>query len=384
MKRKVCVVTGSRADYGHLRPLIKAIAREKNFTLQLVATGMHLSKDFGMTYREIEKDGFKITQKVAVDLKIDTPAGISHSMSVGIEKFAKVYQAIRPDLVVVLGDRFEILSAVIPAYIARIPIAHLHGGEVTEGAFDEGLRHSMTKMSHWHFVATKQYAKRVIQLGEEPNRVFNVGAIGLDNLKSLKLLSSQSLEKILGFRFLERNLLVTFHPVTLEENTASAQMNNLLSALGELKNTLLIFTKSNADTGGRVINAMIDNFVKKHPQTSRAFVSMGQLKYWSTMCYVDGVVGNSSSGLLEAPSFKVGTVNIGDRQRGRVKADSVIDCLPSKKAIQSAIAKLYSPNFQKKLRNVKNPYGSGSSAPKIIKVLKRKQLVDIKKCFYDV
>jgi len=384
VKRKICVVTGSRADYGHLRPLIQAIKEDKQLILQILATGMHVSADFGLTYREIEKDGFKINHKLNILLKDDTPTDISSSMSVAVRKFAAIYKKLNPDVVVVLGDRFEIISAVLPAYIARIPVAHLHGGEVTEGAVDDALRHAITKMSLWHFASTKEYRKRIIQLGEEPKRVFNCGAVGLDNLRSLKLLSQKQIELRFGFKFKKKNFLITFHPVTLENNTAKMQFKNLLSVLRDQKDTLLIFTKSNADTGGRSINALIDQFVKKNSENAVAFTSMGQLRYFSTLQYVDGVIGNSSSGIIEVSSFKKGTINIGDRQKGRIIPKSVIHCTPTKKNIRKAINKLCSLSFKKVLKTVKNPYGDGKTAQRIIAVLKSKNLPDVKKKFFDI
>ena len=271
--------------------------------------------------------------------------------------------------------------------IARIPIAHLHGGEITEGAFDEAMRHSITKMSHLHFTATGEYRKRVIQLGEDPANVFNVGGLGIDNIKNLQLMSREEFENAINFKLGTKNLMITFHPTTLEPDTAREQFQNLLYALDELKDTRFIFTKPNADTEGRVIANKIDEYTYFRRENNKmiAFVNLGQLKYLSAMQFVDGVVGNSSSGLTEAPTFKVGTINIGDRQRGRIKADSVIDCKPTKDSILTAIEKLYSKEFQEKLKNVKNPYGEGGAARKIKKVLKEKDLSDIlKKQFYDI
>jgi GDP/UDP-N,N'-diacetylbacillosamine 2-epimerase (hydrolysing) len=284
----------------------------------------------------------------------------------------------------VLGDRFEILAAVAAAMVARIPVAHLHGGEATEGAFDEAIRHSITKMSHLHFVAADEYRKRVIQLGEQPERVFLVGGLGIDNIKKLTLLDRPSLEASLGFKLGRRNLLVTFHSVTLENATSAQQMAELLAALEKLENTHLIFTMPNADTHGRVLFDMIKQFVSIHPN-SRAFISLGQLLYLSCIQHVDGVVGNSSSGLLETPSFGKGTINIGDRQLGRLKAKSVIDCNPDRDSISKAIEHLYSSPFQAMLKTVRNPYGEGGASEKIVQVLQDSPLESIlKKNFYDL
>jgi len=384
MKRKVCVVTGSRAEYGLLRLLIREV--EKDLDLQLLVTGMHLSKEFGFTYREVEKDGFRINKKINILSRSDKAVDVAKSTGKAIENFAKAYKELKPEIVVVLGDRFEIFGAAAAAHISRIPIAHIHGGELTEGAFDDAFRHSITKMSQLHFVSTEEYRRRVIQLGEDPKRVFNVGAIGLDNIKKLKLFPKKELENNLNFRFNKHNFLVTFHPVTLENNTSKKQFQNLLNAFKELKDTNIIFTKTNADTGGRIINVMIDSYTKRNKGRAISFASLGRLRYLSTMQYVDAVVGNSSSGIIEAPSFKIGTINIGDRQKGRIKADSVIDCKPDKESILMALKILYSKKFQKKLKDVKNPYEKeGDASKKIKEVIKKSDLSGIlKKEFYDL
>jgi len=317
MIRKICVVTGSRADYGLLYWLMREIESIDNLKLQIVVTGMHLSPEFGLTFNQIEQDGFIIDYKVEMLLSSDSGIGISKSMGLGMIGFADAFEGLKPDLLVLLGDRFEIFSAASVATILKIPIAHLHGGETTEGAFDESFRHSITKMSHLHFVSMLDYRHRVIQLGEYPDRVFNVGAIGIDNIKRLSLLSRKDTEESIGFSLGKRNLLITFHPATLEKSTSKEQFSNLLGALEELEKTNLFFTKTNADTDSRVINKMIDKYVKNHSDKAIAYTSLGQLRYLSVMKHMDGIVGNSSSGLLEAPSFKIGTVNIGDRQRLR-------------------------------------------------------------------
>ncbi len=385
MSRKICVVTGSRAEYGLLYWLMKEIQSEPDLELRIIATGMHLSPEFGLTYREIEKDGFCIDHKVDMLLNSDTPAGVAKSMGLGLIRFGETLQELQPDLMLVLGDRFEIFSAVAAAMVACIPVAHLHGGESTEGAFDEAIRHSITKMSHLHFVAAEEYRKRVIQLGEHPDRVFLVGGLGIDNIKKLDLLDCSALQTALGFELGPKNLLVTFHPVTLENATAREQFSALLMALNELEETHFIFTKANADTDGRIINQMIDEYVAKNPQKAVAYASLGQQRYLSTMQYVDGVMGNSSSGLIEAPSFAKGTINIGDRQRGRLKAESVIDCNPERGSIATAIEKLYSKDFQVTLKNVQNPYGEGGASKKIVKLLKDCKFESIlKKAFYDL
>ena len=350
-QRKVCVVTGTRAEYGLLRWVMEEIRESASLELQVIATGMHLSPEFGLTYRDIEADGFRIDRKVEMLLSADTPSGISKSMGVAMIGFADAYDQLRPDLLLVLGDRYEILAAVTAAMIAQVPIAHLHGGETTEGAFDEAIRHSITKMSHLHFVAAEEYRKRVIQLGENPDRVFQVGGLGIDNIHRLPLLSREALEEALDFSLGERNLLITFHPVTLEQNSSLKQMKELLTALKLQERTKLILTMPNADTEGRVLFGMIEEFVRQNPERAKAFTSLGQLRYLSCLQHVDAVIGNSSSGLAEAPSFRIGTVNIGDRQQGRLKAESVIDCNPEQKINFRSFAAPLLPSLSTKAEN---------------------------------
>jgi len=381
---KVCVVTSTRAEYGLLYWLMKEIEQDKDLELQIIATGMHLSPEFGLTYKEIEKE-FKIDKKIEILLSSDTPIGVSKSMGLAQISFAEAFEELKPDFIVVLGDRFELIPIVSTAVVFNIPMVHLHGGETTEGAMDEMFRHAVTKMSYLHFTSTKEYRKRVIQLGEDPSRVYNVGAMGIENIKRLKLLSREEFEKSINFKLNKKNILVTFHPVTLEKATAKEQFEELLNAIDELKDTNIIFTKANADTDGRVINKMIDEYVAKNKNKAIAFTSLGQLRYLSALQYVDAVVGNSSSGIIEAPSFKIGTINIGDRQKGRIKAKSVIDCEPKKENIKKAFEKLYSSEFQKLLKNVKNPYENEKfPSKKIVEVLKNTKIENIKKSFYDL
>lgn len=385
MTRKVCVVTGTRAEFGLLRWLMGEIRNHPELELQVIATGMHLSPEFGSTYREIEEAGFEIDARVEMLLSSDTNTAVTKSMGLGVIGFADAYERLAPDIVVVLGDRFEIFAAASAALIAGLPIAHLHGGETTEGAFDEAIRHSITKMSHLHFVAADEYRQRVIQLGEHPDRVFNFGGMGIDAIKRIKLLSREELERSLELRFGQKNLLVTFHPVTLEGEAGSvAQMSELLAALDKLDDTTLIFTMPNADTGGRELSAMVREFTQAHPN-AKVYTSLGQLRYFSCLAQIDGVVGNSSSGLAEAPSFNIGTVNIGDRQKGRLKAKSVIDCEPNREAIQTALETLYSDEFRASLAAVTNPYGNGGASEAIVKVLAKYPLENIrKKQFYNL
>ena len=381
---KVCVVTGTRAEYGLLYWLIKGISEDKALTLQLIVTGMHLSPEFGLTVKEIENE-FKIDSKVEMLLSSDTPVGISKSIGLGIISFAESYERLKPDLIVVLGDRYEIFSAATSAMISRIPIAHLHGGEATEGLIDEPIRHSITKMSHLHFTATEIYKKRVIQLGEHPDRVFNVGGLGVDVIKKIKLLNKEAFEESVKFKLLAKSYLVTFHPTTLEKSSAEIQFTELLNALSSLSNVSIIFTKSNSDTDGRIINKLIDNYVAENRDHSIAFSSLGQLRYLSALNIVDCVIGNSSSGLAEAPSFNVATINIGDRQRGRIKAKSVIDCEPIKESILDAIEKSENAKFREQLKYISNPYGEGGASQEIIRIIKEYEMNDlIKKEFYDL
>ncbi|MDF1683498.1 MAG: UDP-N-acetylglucosamine 2-epimerase [Legionellaceae bacterium] len=383
--KKICVVTGTRAEYGLLRWVMQGIKDSSVLELHVLVTGAHLSPEFGLTYREIEADGFRINHKVEMLLSSDTAVGVTKSMGLAMCGFADVFADAKPDLLLMLGDRFELLAAASAAMIACIPIIHLHGGETTEGAFDEVVRHAITKMSHLHFVAAEEYRNRVIQLGEIPERVFQVGGFGIDNILKLELFSRAALEESLDFKFGPRNLLVTFHPVTLEQGMAVAQMRELLTALDMLSGTHIILTAPNADPEGRVLFEMLDDFVQRHPNTAKLFTSLGQQRYLSCIQHVDGVVGNSSSGLIEVPSFKKGTVNIGDRQQGRMKASSVIDCKTTKLDIQQAIQYLHSAEFQANLAEVVNPYGEGGASEKVVEVLEScDSSMLLKKHFYDL
>lgn len=382
--KKICIVTGTRAEYGLLYWLLKEIEADDELQLQLIVTGAHLSPEFGLTYKTIE-DEFRIDKKIEMLLSSDTAIGISKSMGLALISFGEAFVELEPDLVVLLGDRYEIFAAASAAMISRIPMAHIHGGELTEGAFDDAIRHSITKMAHLHFTATDEYRRRVVQLGENPDAVFNVGGMGIENIKRLKLLSKEEFEESIGFTLGQKNILVTFHPVTLENRTAKEQFKELLDAIDDLPQTRIIFTKANSDTDGRIINQMIDEYVFKNTHKSIAFISMGQLRYLSALQFVDCVVGNSSSGLLEAPSFKIGTVNIGDRQKGRIKAESILDCEPAKASIAAAFEKLYSSEFQSSLKSVKNPYGDGCASRQIVLQIKKSNLDNIlKKVFHEV
>ena len=382
--KKVCVITGTRAEYGLLKNLVKQFESSKMIDLQLVVTGMHLSPEFGMTLWEIEQDGFFPDRKIEILLSSDSPSSITKSIGVGMLGFADAFKELEPDLIILLGDRFEIFAAAAAAMIARIPVGHIHGGEATEGLIDEAIRHSITKMSLLHFVATPEYRKRVEQLGECPQRVYLVGGLGVDALMNTEMKNKTQLERELSLTFGPKNLLVAFHPVTLEENTSALQMQELLDALEKLKDTSLIFTMPNADTEGRAIKAKIDSFCENKPHAYQ-FDSLGQTNFYSCLAQVDGLIGNSSSGVLEAPSFQIGTVNIGDRQKGRVFAESIIQCNPNKTDIIIAIERLYSSNFQKMIKNVKNPYGKGGASSKILKIIENINLDGVlKKQFYEI
>ncbi|AKP26374.1 GDP/UDP-N,N'-diacetylbacillosamine 2-epimerase (hydrolyzing) [Leptospira interrogans serovar Manilae] len=385
MKRKICVITGTRADYGLLRWLILEISKSSKLDLQIIATGMHLSPEFGLTYKEIENDGFLIHKKIEILLSSDSTVGVSKSIGLGLIGFSEAFADLSPDIILVLGDRFEIFAATVAALISRIPVVHLHGGETTEGAFDEGIRHSITKMSHLHFVAANEYRNRVIQLGEDPSHVFLVGGMGIDGIKKSNLLKKEELESSLNIKFKKNNLLITFHPVTLEESTAKVQMIELLSSLETLSpETGLIFTMPNADTDGRIIFELVKEFTSSH-SNAWYFTSLGQTRYLSCLQFVDAVVGNSSSGIIEAPSFKIGTINIGDRQKGRLRAKSIIDCEPKKIEIIDAFKRLYSSDFQKNLSTTVNPYGEGGASEKIVRILEKIDIQGIlKKKFFNL
>jgi GDP/UDP-N,N'-diacetylbacillosamine 2-epimerase (hydrolysing) len=384
MTRKICVVTGSRADYGLLRSVMQGIKNDPNLIIQVIATGMHLSPTFGLTYKEIESDGFFIDEKVEVITEIDTPEEISQSIAKGITGCAKAFNRLEPDLILLLGDRYEIFSAAIAAHVALIPIAHIHGGELTGGALDEAFRHSISKMSSLHFVAAEEYKKRLIQLGENPKSIYLAGGLGVDSIKKYKLLNKYELENELNIKFLDKSLLITFHPETLDIEGSEFQFKELLKALSNFKDTTLIFTMPNADTGGRKLINMVKEFVIEN-KNAKAFTSLGQLLYFSCILNMDGVVGNSSSGVIEVPSFKKATVNIGDRQLGRLQAESIINCKPLKKDILNAIEKLYSSSFQTLLDKVINPYSGTGVNEKIIEILGATSLDGIiKKAFQDL
>ncbi|REC51458.1 UDP-N-acetylglucosamine 2-epimerase (hydrolyzing) [Chryseobacterium piscium] len=382
--RKVCVVTATRAEYGLLKPLMQLIKESDQLQLQIIATGAHLSPEFGLTYKNIENDGFVINEKVEILLSSDTPASIAKTMGMAMMGMADVLPRLNPDLIVILGDRYEMLSIASAATIFKIPIAHLHGGEITEGAYDDAIRHSITKMSHLHFTSTEEYKNRVIQMGENPKNVFNVGAIGLDNIRDLKLLSKEELEADLGVSFKKYNYQVTFHPETLGNLSSAEQFQNLLNVITKQEDSFFIFTKANADTDGRIINQMIDDFVSEHPTIAKAYSSLGTLRFLSVVKICDAIVGNSSSGILEAPSLFTPTINIGYRQKGRSQALSIINVDNSEEDISSGFESVKKMTAENKLSEVKNPYDNGGAAKEILKKIIEYKTIETNKSFYNL
>lgn len=382
--RTIGVVTVARSDYGIYLPILHRIQDDPDLHLHLIVAGMHLSPEFGLTVRAIEQDSFEIGDRIEMLLSSDTPEGIAKSTGLGVIGFAQAYSRFRPDILLVLGDRFEMLSAVIAAVPFKIPVAHIHGGESTEGAIDEVIRHAITKMSHLHFVATEAYARRVIQMGEEPWRVVVTGAPSLDNLRRMRLLSREELEQRYGLDLSAPFLLVTYHPVTLEYEKTEEQVRELLAALKEV-DLNLIFTYPNADTSSRTVIRMIHDFVSHCPR-ARIMVNLGTQAYFSLMKYATAMVGNSSSGIVEAASFKLPVVNIGNRQQGRVRSKNVIDVSCHRTEIMAAIKTAVSPEFRAGLQDIDNPYGDGHASERIVAKLKRLTLNDelLKKRFHEV
>ncbi|MDO6759745.1 UDP-N-acetylglucosamine 2-epimerase [Tamlana sp. 2_MG-2023] len=382
---KICIATGTRAEYGLLKPLMQAIQSEATWQLQLLVTGAHLSPEFGLTYKIIETDGFKIDKKVEMLLSADTSSSIVKSMGMGMVGYADAFAELNPDLLFILGDRYEMLSVASSALIFNIPIAHIHGGEITEGAYDDAIRHSITKMSHLHFASTEAYKNRIIQLGENPKNVFNVGAIGLDSIKNLKLLTKEELEENLDIKFKKYNYQVTFHPSTLDKESPENQFQILLNAISKQEDSFFVFTKANADTGGRIINKMIDEYVSQNIDKATAFTSLGNLRFLSLVQYCDAIIGNSSSGILEAPSLNSATINIGNRQKGRIQARSVVNSNLDEQDILEAFSQIKQDTFKKDLARIINPYDNGGSCHKIMDVLKKINLESFQtKPFFDL
>lgn len=382
--RKIAVVTGTRADYGLIYWLMKEIQEDPDLELQVIVTGMHLSPQFGLTYRTIEEDGFSIDWKVDVLMSSDTNKAVSQSVGLGIIGFAEAFDRLQPDIVVLTGDRFETLAAAQAAMFANIPAAHLYGGEVTEGAVDESIRHSITKMSYVHFTAAEPYRNRVIQLGEQPNRVFNLGAPGLDHLMKTALLSRQELSKQLNFSLDRPYFLVTYHPATWGNTPPLEALDELLEALESFTAFSVIITKPNADAGGRSLIPRLEQYAAERKERVFLTTSLGQIRYLSAMKYTVAVIGNSSSGIIEAPSMSVATVNIGDRQKGRLRSMSILDCEESQESIVEAIQRAVSSEFQRTLKQAMPVYGSGNASPRIKEVLKSLDLSrGTAKSFYD-
>ena len=382
---KICFISGSRADYGLLSNLMKFFKNDKKYNLQIIVTGSHLSKMHGLTYNEIEKDKFKITKKIKLNIDKKKSENISEPISIGIKQFSISYKNLKPDLIVLLGDRYEIFSACCAANISQIPVCHLHGGELTRGSIDDTFRHSMTKMSQFHFVAHKKYSKRVRQLGEDPKKIHVVGGFGVDLIKRVKLLSKKNLEKKLNIQFGKKNILVTYHPETTNGSENKKDFKELLKALKTLKQTKIIFTRANADKEGRLINSMIDKFVKKNKNISYVFSSMGYKNYLSTLKFIDVCLGNSSSGLLEVPTFKKITINIGDRQKDRIKAPSVFDVRPKANLIIKTIKEIDKKKFKDLLKKTVNPYGGGGASKKTYQIIKKLNLENsLSNKFFDL
>jgi len=385
LNRKICVYTSTRAEYGLLRSVMREIQADETLQLQILVSGMHLSPEFGMTIQEIWADGFKPDETVEILLSSDTPTAICKSMGLAMIGYGEVLQRLKPDMVVVLGDRFETFCMAAAAQVCRIPLAHIHGGETTEGAIDEAFRHSITKMSHLHFASCEEYRQRIIQLGEAPDRVFNVGALGVENIRHMSLMGRSELAEAIGFNLEKPYFIVTFHPVTLEKDPSEGQIQALLDALDAFPEYNVIFTKANADTDGRVINRMIDDYAERLPDRCLAVTSLGMLRYLSAMKYATAVIGNSSSGIVEAPSFKIPTINIGDRQKGRVRAESVVDCEPSAASIKAAINEGISPKIQGVLKDTENPYEKAGTACEIVSAIAACDPTGLlKKKFYNI
>ncbi len=385
MKKKISILTAARSEYGLLKPVIKKLLTISEFDVRIAVTGAHLSPEFGFSCQEIEEDGITIDEKIDILLSADNPQGISKSMGLALISFADYFARIKPDLLILLGDRYETLAVAIAAMNQKVPIAHLYGGETTEGAIDEAIRHAISKMSYLHFTSTEKYRKRVIQLGENPERVFNVGALGVENILHEPLLDIGELEKLINFPLDKPYAVITYHPVTLDNSDVKVQIEALLEVLKRNKNLKYIFTKANADANGRIINQMLEHFVAEN-NNSVLFSYLGVTKYLSLVKYSSLIIGNSSSGIIEAPSFGIPTINIGDRQKGRITADSVINCQPNQSDIEQALKLALSPEFQLKAKNTVNPYGDGHTSEKIVNIIKKflmNEKVDLKKRFYD-
>lgn len=383
MIKKICIVTGTRAEYGILKPLIEKISKDEELELQLLITGMHLSPEFGMTYKQIEADGYKIDEKVEMLVSSDEDTGIVKSMGLGMILYSESLKRLNSDCIIVLGDRYEIFSLVSAASVLKIPVFHLHGGETTEGAYDEFFRHCITKMSYLHFTSTEEYRKRVIQLGEDPDRVFNVGALSVENIKNLKLIPKEILEKKFNIKFTEKTFVTIFHPVTLEKNTVEKQIKELLDAILE-SDIDVIFIKGNSDSNGRILNQKLEEFCQKNKEKYKLFTSFTTEEYFSLLKYSQGLLGNSSSGIVELPTLKIGNLNIGDRQKGRSQCSSTLNCNPLKEEVKEKIEFMLSRKYKDSVLETKSIYGSGNTSYKILEIIKNIKKIDLKKKFYDI
>lgn len=380
--KKIAIVTGTRAEYGLLKPLVQLVHEDDDLMLELLVTGSHLSANHGNTWQDIEKDGFPISRKIEILQASDSFVGVCKAMGLAQISFSEVFDDLKPEIVVILGDRYEMLAVASTAVMANIPVAHLHGGELTYGAIDDSIRHAITKMSSIHFTSAEVYRKRVIRLGEQPSTVFNTGAIGLDSIKKLSLLSRIDLQKSLGIELKSKNFIITFHPETKSLVPAKQQLVELLFALDGQEDTLLLFTGANADTHGNEINAIINEFVKSRPERAVFFYSLGQLRYLSCLKHFDMMIGNSSSGIIEAPSFKLPVVNIGNRQKGRIMAKNIINCDINRDDIALAIRKGLSISFKETLEQLKSPYGDGNAAEMILEIIKTHRISE-EKIFFE-
>ena len=385
MVTKACIITATRAEYGLLKPLIETLNQSAEYQLQLLVTGTHLSAEFGMTWKAIEADGYNIDVKVEMLLSSDTPVGVSKSLGLMCIGLGDAFESLQPDFIIVLGDRYEMVGVATVANLFNIPIVHIHGGEVTQGALDDNFRHAISKLSHVHFASTAEYRQRIIQLGECPEKVFEVGAIGIDNIKNMNLLNRNELSESINLDLSQSYFLVTYHPATVGASDVNIEIDNLIAALLSVPDTQSIITMSNADVGGRLINQRLEYWQAQYPERISIFTSLGQLRYLSAVKHCLAVVGNSSSGILEAPSLKRPTVNIGDRQKGRVQANSVVNCDVNIESITQALNISSSQEFQAKATQVINPYGEGQTTPKIMSQLEKIDWSDIiNKVFYDL
>lgn len=384
--KRIVIVTATRAEYGLLAPIIKKLMKVSEIDVKVVATGTHLSPEFGMTINEIKEDGVKVDKEIDILLSADTSVAISKTMGLAMLGFADYFAECKPDALMVLGDRYETLAVCIAAMNEQIPIIHLHGGEATEGLVDEAVRNAITKLSFLHFTSTETYRNRVIQMGESPDRVYAAGAIGVENAIKTELMTKAELEKSLGCQFAEKMAVLTFHPVTLENDTAKKQISELLEALDSFPDITFICTKANADRDGRIINKYLSDYVDRH-NNAFLFDSLGMKRYLSALSCATFVIGNSSSGIIEVPSFKIPSINIGDRQKGRIQAESIINCMPERSDIEGAIRKAISTEFNMKIRDVVNPYGIGNTSDVIVETTTDYLLNDklkVQKPFYDL